>query len=51
MSMIHRFAIVGLVAGIVGVAVASDDPPKTITSGPLSFQVPTSWTKTPPSSS
>jgi hypothetical protein len=49
--MIHRFAIVGLVAGIVGVAVASDDPPKTITSGPLSFQVPTSWKTEKPKSS
>jgi hypothetical protein len=51
MSMIHRFATVGLVATLVGVAVAADDAPKTIKSGPLSFQVPASWKTEKPKSS
>jgi hypothetical protein len=51
MSMIHRFATVGLVAALVGVAVAADDAPKTIKSGALSFQVPAAWKTEKPKTS
>jgi hypothetical protein len=51
MSMIHRFATVGLVAALVGVAAAADDAPKTIKSGALSFQVPAAWKTEKPKTS
>jgi hypothetical protein len=51
MSMIHRFATVGLVAAFVGIAVAADDGPKTIKSGPLSFKVPAAWKTEKPKTS
>jgi hypothetical protein len=51
MSMIHRFLTVGLVAGLVGFAVAADDPPQSIQAGALSFKAPASWKKETPKSS
>jgi hypothetical protein len=51
MSMIHRSLIVGLVAALVGVAVAADEPPKTIKANDLSFKVPASWKKETPKNS
>jgi hypothetical protein len=51
MSMIHRFATVGLVATFVGAAFAAEDKPKKITSGALSFEVPPSWKTEKPSNS
>jgi hypothetical protein len=48
MSMIHRSLTVGLVAALVGVAVAADEPPKTITAKGLSFKVPASWKQETP---
>jgi hypothetical protein len=51
MSMLHRFATLGLVAAVVGVAAAAEDGPRTIKSGALSFQVPASWKSEKPKTS
>jgi hypothetical protein len=51
MSMIHRTLTVGLVAALVGVVVAADEPPKTIKADDLSFKVPAEWKKETPKSS
>jgi len=51
MSMIHRFLTVGLVAALVGAAVAADDAPQTIKAGALSFKAPGAWKKETPKSS
>jgi hypothetical protein len=51
MSMIHRFATVGLVSALVGIAAAADDATKTIKKDALSFQVPTAWKTEVPKSS
>ena len=51
MSMIHRFLTVGLVAALVGVAVAADETPQAIKAGALSFKAPADWKKETPKSS
>ena len=50
MSKFHRFLTVGLVAALVGVAVAADDTPQTIKAGALSFKAPGTWKKETPKS-
>jgi hypothetical protein len=50
MSMIRKSLTLGLVAALLGVAVAADEPPKTVTADDLSFKVPASWKKETPKS-
>ncbi len=52
MSMIHRTLTVGLVAALVGVAVAADDEDtQTVKADALSFKAPATWKKETPKSS
>ena len=50
MNKIHRFLTVGLVAALVGVAVAADDAPQTIKADDLSFKAPADWKAETPKS-
>jgi hypothetical protein len=50
MSMIRKSLTLGLVAALLGVAVAADEPPKTIQADDLSFKVPAEWKKETPKS-
>ena len=50
MSMIHRSLTVGLVAALVGVALAEDEKTQTVKAGDLSFKAPASWKKDTPKS-
>lgn len=52
MSMIHRTLTVGLIAALVGVAVAADDKEtQTVKADALSFKAPATWKKETPKSS
>jgi hypothetical protein len=51
MSIIHRSLIVGLVAALVGVAVAADEKTQTVKADALSFKAPAAWKKETPKSS
>jgi hypothetical protein len=48
--MIHRSLTVGLIAALVGVAVAADEKTQTVKTGDLSFKAPASWKKDTPKS-
>ncbi len=51
MTRIHRSLTVGLVAALMGVAVAADEPTQSVKAGALDFKAPATWKKETPKSS